>query len=158
MECVDGRCKNTDGSCPGGFEGNECNIRSNEKFEGKYDVDYYGTGNLSSTEGKTVANVKLVPQTPNKIRIDVKLILTASLLGQVSEIPLTISVEADVQDNKYHVASTRIQTTVDVQGFPLPVDFTYEVNGIKGSEKQLNSVLTLKGTLSGTVIMTGEKK
>jgi hypothetical protein len=155
--CVDGVCENSDGTCPIGYEGEDCNTASNTKFAGNYDTDYTGTGGLSATNGNTTANVVLVNGTPNKIRIDVALDAVGNILGTSLPLPLTVSIEGEAIGDTYKIPSTTIQTTVDVGGFPLPVELTFKIDGTKVSDSQLNSTLTMSGLLSGTVVMTGTK-
>lgn len=155
--CVDGVCEKADGTCPTGYEGTDCATPSNAKFGGNYNTDYSGTGGLSASNGNTNAEVVVVNGTPNKIRIDVALDVEGNVLGQAIPLPLTISIEAETAGDSYSVSSTTIQTTVDVGGFPLPVELTFEVTGTKVSDNQLNSTLTMSGLLSGTIVMTGTK-
>lgn len=157
MVCVDGQCKNADGSCPDGYEGDNCDVASNKKFDGDYDVDYTGSGGLSGSNGTTTAYVSDVNGTADKIRIEVALDVTANVIGQSVNLPLNVSVEATVDGDTYSVPETSIQTSVDIQGFPLPIDIIFEVEGEMVSETQLNSTLTMSGTLSGVIEMEGTK-
>jgi hypothetical protein len=155
--CVDGVCEKSDGTCPIGYEGEDCATASNAKFAGNYDTDYSGTGGLSASSGNTTAEVVIVNGTPNKIRIDVALDMVGNVLGQTIPLPLTVSIEAETTGDTYKIPMTTIQTTVDVGGFPLPVELTFKIDGTKVSENQLNSTLTMSGLLSGTILMTGTK-
>ena len=156
-ECVDGVCEKSDGTCPIGYEGEDCATASNAKFSGNYDTDYTGTGGLSGSSGNTIAQVVAVNGTPNKIRIDVALDVEGNVLGSAIPLPLTISIEGETDGDTYSIPTTTIQTSVDVSGFPLPVELTFTVTGTKVSENQLNSTLTMSGLLSGTIEMTGTK-
>lgn len=155
--CVDGVCETADGSCPMGYEGEDCLTPSNAKFAGSYDVDYTGTGGLSASGGTTVADVTLVSGTPNKIRIEVDLNLEGNVLGTAIPLELAVSIEGETDEDTYSIPSTTIQTDVEVGGFPLPVELTFEIEGTKVSENVLNSTLTMSGLLSGTIVMAGEK-
>lgn len=155
--CVDGVCESTDDTCPIGYEGEDCNTASNAKFAGDYNTDYSGTGGLSGSNGNTIASVSLVSGTPNKIRIDVELAIEGSVLGQAIPLDLEISIEGEVDGDTYSIPTTTIQTVVDIQGLPLPVELTFSVEGEKISENELNSTLTMAGLLTGTVVMTGTK-
>ena len=155
--CVEGVCETADGSCPIGYEGDDCLTPSNAKFAGSYDVDYTGTGGLSASSGTTVADVALVAGTPNKIRIDVDLDVEGNVLGQAIPLELSVSIEGETDGDNYSIPSTTIETEVEVGGFPLPVELTFSINGTKASETELNSTLTMAGLLTGTIVMTGVK-
>ena len=155
--CVDGVCETSDGSCPVGFEGENCDVEENKKFEGDYNTTYTGTGGLSASSGTTIASVAAVAGKPNKIRIDVDLELVGNVLGQSIPLELSVSIEGETDGDTYSIPTTTIQTEVDIQGFPLPVELTFTVDGTKVSENQLNSTLTMAGLLSGTVNMEGTK-
>ena len=155
--CNDGVCEKSDGTCPIGYEGDDCSTASNAKFGGNYDTDYTGTGGLSASSGNTTSEVVVVNGTPNKIRIDVDLDIVGNVLGQTIPLPLVISIEAETKGNTYKIPTTTIQTTVNISGFPLPVELTFKVDGTKVSENQLNSTLTMSGLLTGTIVMTGTK-
>lgn len=155
--CNDGVCEKSDGTCPIGYEGEDCATEANQKFAGNYNVDYTGGGGLSNSNGTTVANVSTVSGSPHKIRIDVDLALEGNVFGQAIPLDLSVSIVGDVDGDTYYVPNTTIETEVDVQGFPLPVELTFEVEGTKLSDSQLNSTLTMSGIIAGTVNMTGVK-
>lgn len=159
MVCVDGKCESADGSCPDGYEGDNCDIASNKKFAGTYDVDYTGSGGLSGSDGNTTADVTEVNGTADKIRIEVALDVNASVMGQSITLPLDISVVADVEGDTYSVPQTTISTSVTIPNIPIPVpiDIDFKVEGQMVSETQLNSTLTMGGSLAGKIEMTGTK-
>jgi len=155
--CVDGVCETSDGSCPVGYEGENCDVAENKKFEGDYNTTYSGTGGLSGSSGTTVASVAAVAGKPNKIRIDVALVVEGNVLGQAIPLDLSVSIEGETDGDTYSIPTTTIQTDVEVGVFPLPVVLTFTVTGTKVSDNQLNSTLTMAGLLTGTIVMEGTK-
>lgn len=157
FKCVDGVCEDLTGNCPIGYEGENCNIAENAKFVGNYNTDYTGSGGLSGSDGNTTAKVSAVSGKPNKVRIDVKLNVKASVVGTAIDLPLTVSIEGDVDGDTYYVPKTTLNTTFDVQGVPIPVNIVFETQGTKVSEDGLNSTLTMAGSFSGKIEMVGTK-
>jgi hypothetical protein len=155
--CVDGVCETADGTCPTGYEGDDCDVASNEKFAGSYNTTYTGTGGLSASAGTTVATITKVSGTSNKIRIEVDLDVEGSVLGQTIPLELSISIEGETEGDSYSISSTTIQTVVDIQGISLPIELTFSVDGDKIGEDELNSTLSMSGLLSGTIEMVGTK-
>lgn len=151
--CVDGVCEKSDGTCPIGFEGDDCATASNAKFAGNYSTDYTGTGGLTGSDGSTLARVSTVANKPDKIYIQVELQVSANVLGQAIDVPLDVEIEASVEGDTYYIPNTTINT--EVAG--LPISLNFEVEGEKISENQLNSTLTMTGALSGTIEMEGIK-
>ena len=157
FKCVDGVCEDLSGNCPIGYEGEDCETTSNAKFAGDYDTDYTGTGGLANSGGNTIASVSTVSGKPNKIRIDVSLELNADVLGTALDLPLDVSIEGEVDGDKYYVSETNL--TFEVDGLPVPISITFEVEGTKISETQLNSTITFSGlVLNGTIDMEGTKQ
>lgn len=156
--CEDVICVN-DGVCTGegtcycapGFEGDNCDIESAEKFKGTYNVTYTGTGAFMNSSGMTTA-VVTDGDVASKILIDVELDLNIDALGQSINMPLIVSVQADVVDDKYSITETTI--TPEILGQVIPITFTLE-GQLEGDN--LNSLLNVTGLLAGTIVMEGVK-
>lgn len=148
--CNDGTCV-----CLTGYEGETCGIEANEKFLGVYNTNYTGSGGLAGSGGNTTMTITK-GDNASKIQIAVPLELGATLpqIGSV-DLPINLTIQADVDGNSYSISSTTIGFSVPVGGFNLPIDITFQGTGnLSGST--LNSTWTFTGLLlNGTLSMVG---
>lgn len=150
--CNDGVCV-----CLTGYEGENCATESSAKFLGVYNTNYTGSGGLAGSGGNTTMTITK-GDNPGKIQIAVPLELGATLpqIGSV-DLPINLTIQADVDGNSYTISRTTIGFSVPVGGFNLPIDITFEASGnLSGST--LNSSWTFSGLLlNGTLSMVGNK-
>ena len=160
-DCKDINCINGGGCsegtciCPDGYEGDVCQDKANAKFVGVYDVDYTGTGDLSNSSGTTTATVSS-GDIPEEIEIDVEFDVALSVSGIDLDVPVEVNIVASVEGNEYYIPETTINMNVDIGGFAIPVNITFEINGIL-DDNTLTSVIDMSGTANGKINMTGTK-
>lgn len=150
--CSDGTCV-----CLTGYEGESCGLEASEKFLGTYNTNYTGSGGLAGSGGNTTMTITK-GDNAGKIQIAVPLELGATLpqIGSV-DLPINLTIQADVDGNAYSISSTTIGFSVPVGGFNLPISITFQGTGnLSGST--LNSSWIFSGLLlNGTLSMVGNK-
>lgn len=130
---------------------------ANTDFIGTYEVIYEGSGALGQTNDTTTAKVSEGDQ-DDMVNVEVDLELVADILGSQTDLPLGVEVQGYVVDNTYFIPRTSITSSVNVSGLPIDIDLIFELDGELTDPNTLISNLTLSGTLSGSVEMTGTKQ
>jgi hypothetical protein len=157
---VGGICDNGTCVCLNGYEGENCETQSANKFIGSYNTNYTGTGGLNGTSGNTTMTITN-GSGAGKIQISIPLTLNATvpIIGAL-ELPVNLKVQADVVGNQYTITRTGVGFTIPPGLLPIPIPFDinieYEGTGTLNGNT-LTSNWTFTGFVAGNLSLTGTR-